>query len=358
VNAPNDRDQALERLLRQSLKTSRASATESCLDPETLACWAEGGLSGDELETAQSHVADCVRCQASLAALVHTSSIERVTAASAQSEKTPRRLFAWLVPLTAAAAAIAIWIAVPRGPATQPQVAEVQSQPAQLKATEVSPPAAGLESPSTKKEEQTLAAKGDQPQRDQPQTSALAKDTERRELDALKQQSQSADVAGDRADKARAAAEPAAPAAGPVAAAPPAAAAAEARQAFQETSANALAQKAAPAARTPGPVAGVRWRVSGATLERSADAGSTWTAVGVDAEVTALSSPSPVVCWVVGRRGVVFRTTDGQNFSRVAFPETTDLSGVQATDIQSAAVTTRDGRRFTTTDGGRTWQQP
>ncbi|HEX7795530.1 MAG TPA: hypothetical protein VF456_14310, partial [Vicinamibacterales bacterium] len=214
MNAPNDRDQALERLLRHSLKTSRAGATESCLDPETLAGWAEGGLSGDELEAAQSHVADCARCQASLAALVHTSSIERVAAASAQSEKAPRRLFAWLVPLTAAAAAIAIWVAVPRGPATQPQVAEVQSQPAQLKATEVPPPAAGLQSPSTKKEEQRLTAKGDLPQRDQPKTSALAKDTERRELDALKQQSQSADAAGDRADKVRAAAEPSAPAAG------------------------------------------------------------------------------------------------------------------------------------------------
>jgi Photosynthesis system II assembly factor YCF48 len=359
VNAPNDRDKALERLLRQSLKTSRASAPESCLDPETLAIWAEGGLTGDELEAAQSHVADCARCQASLAALVHTSSLDHVKSVPDAPEHTPRRWFAWLVPLTAAAAAIAIWVAVPRGPATQPQVAEVQSQSAQLKASEAAAPAAGLQSPSTKKEEQALAAKGDQPQRDQPQASALAKDTERRELDTLKQQSQSVDAAGDRADKARAAAEPAAPAAGPVAAAPPPqAAAAEARQAFQETSANALAQKAAPAVPAPGSIEGVRWRLSGTTLERSVDAGSTWSAVatGVDAELTALSSPSPAVCWVVGSRGVVFRTTDGQNFSRVALPLTADLSGVQATDAQSATVTARDGRKFTTTDGGANWQ--
>ena len=354
MNAPNDRDNALERLLRQSLKTSRASAPESCLDPETLAVWAEGGLTGDELDAAQSHVADCARCQASLAALVHTSSFDHVISVPDAPEHTRRRWFAWLVPLTAAAAAIAIWVAVPRGPATQSQVAEVQSQPAQLKATEAAAPPAGLQSPSTKKEEQTLAAKGDQPQRDQPQAPALAKDTERRELDSLKQQSQSADAAGDRADKSRAAAEPAAPAAGPVAAAPaPQAAPAEARQAFQETSANAIAQKTSPT-RT----LAVRWRLSTNTLEHSTDAGSTWTIVSVaDTQLTALSSPSADVCWVVGRAGFVLRTQDGQNFSRVRFPEITDLSAVEAADAQSATVTANDGRVFTTTDGGANWQR-
>jgi hypothetical protein len=268
-------------------------------------------------------------------------------------------LFAWLVPLTAAAAAIAIWVAVPRGPGIQPQVAELQSQPAQLKGTEVPAPAAGLQSPSAKKEDQSLAAKADPLQRDQPQASALAKDTERRELDALKQQSQSADAAGDRADKPRAAAEPPAPAAGPVAAAPPPqAAAAEARQAFQETSANAAAQKTAASATFRSVEVAPRWRIAGTTVERSIDGGSTWSVVatGVDADWTALSSPSPAVCWVVGRRGFVLRTADGQNFSRIAFPEITDLSAVQAADAQSATVTAIDGRVFITTDGGVKWQ--
>jgi photosynthesis system II assembly factor YCF48-like protein len=360
VNAPNDRDKALERLLRQSMKTPRGSVTGSCLDPETLAVWAEGGLSGDELDAAQSHVAECARCQASLATLVQTSLREGVTVASARSEKTPRRLSAWLVPLTAAAAAIAIWIAVPRGPATQPQVAEVQSKPAQLKATEVPAPTPALQPPTTtKKEEQPLAAKEDQIQRDQPQASALAKDADRRELDTLKQQSQSAAAAGDRADKSRIAAEPSAPAVAPVAAAPPPQAApAEARQAFQETSANAAAQKAAPARTAASTASAIRWRISTNALEHSTDSGSTWNiAVSVtDTQLTAVSSPSADVCWVVGRVGFVLRTQDGQHFSRVAFPEMTDLSSVQARDAQSATVTTRDGRRFTTSDGGATWQ--
>jgi photosystem II stability/assembly factor-like uncharacterized protein len=100
------------------------------------------------------------------------------------------------------------------------------------------------------------------------------------------------------------------------------------------------------------------WRISGTTLEHSAD-GSTWSSVatGVTAELTAVSSPSNIVCWVVGRGGVVLRTTDGQNFSRVAFPEITDLSAVQATNAQSASVTASDGRIFSTSDSGSTWQR-
>jgi len=359
VNAPNDRDQALERWLRQSLKTSRTSTTASCLDPETLAVWAEGGLSGDELEAAQSHAAECARCQASLAALVHTSPFDHVKSVTDSPSQASRRWFGWLVPLAATAAAIAIWVAVPRGPVTQPQIAEVQTQSAPLQATEAPPPAAALQPPSTKKEEQSLAAKGDQRQRDQEQASEFSKDMERRELDSLKQQAQPVDATGVRADKSRAAAEPAAPAAEPVAAAPPPAAAAEQRQAFQETSVNAAAQKAAPA-RTPGSIASaVRWRISTNALEHSTDAGSTWKIVVsvMDTQLTALSSPSTDVCWVVGRGGFVLRTADGQNFSRVPFAETTDLSAVQAADAQSATVTARDGRIFSTADAGRTWQQ-
>lgn len=344
MNAPNDRDQALERLLRQSLKTPGAGATASCLDPETLAVWADGGLSGDELEIAQSHVADCARCQASLAALVHTSSFESTKAASDAPERTPRRWFPWLVPLTAAAAAIAIWVAVPRGPRNEQRpVAEPQNQSAQLKAPEMPAPANALQEPATTKEEQQAAAKRDQPQRAQAQASALNKDTERRELDQLKQEPQSAGVGADRADKPRSAAEPApsSAAAAPLPPPPPAA-----RQALQDTAVfKALAV-------TP------RWRIAGTTLEHSDDGGATWIPVATDvtSELTSVSAPSTTVCWVVGRRGVILRTTDGRNFSRVAFPEITDLSAVLASNAQAASVTASDGRVFATTDGGATWR--
>ena len=61
------------------------------------------------------------------------------------------------------------------------------------------------------------------------------------------------------------------------------------------------------------------------------------------------------VCWLVGRGGVVLLSTDGRNWRRVAFPEATDLSAVQATDARAASVSSADGRTFSTTDGGVTW---
>ena len=364
MSGPHDRDLAIDRLLRQSLSAPVPETTASCLDPETLAAWADGGLSGRELEVAQSHVADCARCQNVLAVLVHGArdEVSTVPARTPLAERAPTRWLAWLVPLTAAAAAIAIWVAVPRGPARELQPSGVgQTQLNERKAPETLQQVAPRESADAK-DLQNLqaasAAKSDRPSRDQAQAE-LRKDSDRRELDQLKQESQSADAAAaNRADKLGAADEPAAVAPEtPVAAAAPAAPSPTARQAFQERSANSAAQKVAP----PGAVAALavtnRWRISGTALEHSANGGSTWSAVatGVTSELTAVSSPTNTVCWVVGRRGVVLRTIDGQNFARVPFPEITDLSAIQAVDGQSATVTASDGRVFTTIDAGATW---
>ena len=123
---------------------------------------------------------------------------------------------------------------------------------------------------------------------------------------------------------------------------------------FRSVRPTALLEKVAPGGVIASLALPARWRISGTTLEHSTDGGSTWSSVatGVTSELTAVSSPSSIVCWVVGRGGVVLRTTDGQNFSRVAFPEITDLSAVQATDARSASVTASDGRVFRTSDGG------
>jgi photosynthesis system II assembly factor YCF48-like protein len=367
VSAPHDRDQAIDRLLRQSLSTPAPEATASCVDPETLAAWAEGGLSGHELERAQSHVADCAHCQNVLAVLVHASADGLTTASSktAMAERAPTRWLAWLVPLTAAAAAAAIWVAIPHGPSPEPQPsAGGQTQLAQAKAPEAPPPGAPEQTADAKElQAPAPAAKSDQPSRDQAQAE-LKKDADRRELDRLKQESQPADTgAADRADKLQATNErgavaPATPAAAPSPAAAAAALPQPPREAFQERSANSAAQKAVPSGAVASLALTNRWRISGTTLQRSTNGGSTWSPVstGVTTELTAVSSPSNTVCWVVGRGGVVLRTTDGQSFSRIAFPESTDLSAVQATDAQSATVTARDGRVLTTADGGATWR--
>ena len=105
------RDQSVERLLKESFRTSaRMSQPGSCLDVETLAAWIDGSLAGGQLTAASEHLADCVDCQATLAAFARTTSPEAVPEPWWRRGLSAR----WLVPVAAAATVIAIWIAVPR----------------------------------------------------------------------------------------------------------------------------------------------------------------------------------------------------------------------------------------------------
>ena len=104
-----------------------------------------------------------------------------------------------------------------------------------------------------------------------------------------------------------------------------------------------------------------RWRiVDGGDVERSSDGGSTWQTqkTGVTETLTAGSSPSPSVCWLVGPHGIVLLSTDDRSWRRVAFPEEVALAAVSGIDDQTATVTTADGRTFATSDAGRTWSRP
>jgi photosystem II stability/assembly factor-like uncharacterized protein len=93
-------------------------------------------------------------------------------------------------------------------------------------------------------------------------------------------------------------------------------------------------------------------------VQHSVDGGTSWAAQQtVDGAIlTAGSSPSDDVCWLVGRGGMVLRTTDaGRQWQRVPFPETVDIIVVTASNALNATVSSADGRRFQTTDGGGTW---
>jgi photosystem II stability/assembly factor-like uncharacterized protein len=106
------------------------------------------------------------------------------------------------------------------------------------------------------------------------------------------------------------------------------------------------------------PGAATRWRiVNGREVERSTSAGAEWTAASINSPdvLTAGAAPSPSVCWIVGRRGLVYLTTDGVRFERVLFPEMADLVSVTATDDQAATVSSVDGRSWRTVDRGRSW---
>ena len=105
------RDQSVERLLKESFRTSaRTPQPGSCLDAETLAAWIDGSLAGGQLTAASEHLADCVDCQATLAAFARTTSPEAVPEPWWRRSLSAR----WLVPVAATATVIAIWVAVPR----------------------------------------------------------------------------------------------------------------------------------------------------------------------------------------------------------------------------------------------------
>ena len=99
--------------LRNTLRQSAATASDGCLDAETLAAWADGGLNAKAAEAVELHASSCSRCMAVLATLERTAPV-----AAAADAWTLARVFRWVAPLAAAATAVAIWVAVPDRPIT------------------------------------------------------------------------------------------------------------------------------------------------------------------------------------------------------------------------------------------------
>ena len=118
-----------------------------------------------------------------------------------------------------------------------------------------------------------------------------------------------------------------------------------------------LRQQAAPV-EFVSPDATQRWRAIAGSIEYSQDGGRTWTAVRRNESdvITGGMSPVPLVCWVIGRAGLVLLTADGTNFTPLPFPERVDLASIAAIDARRATVTTADGRTFQTDDGGQNWR--
>jgi hypothetical protein len=116
-------------------------------------------------------------------------------------------------------------------------------------------------------------------------------------------------------------------------------------------------QSAAQMIQTPD--ASVQYRIQGAgVVERSKDGGATWQGqrVKANAEILAGAAPSENVCWLVGRGGVILMTSDGKHWKKIPSPVVVDFVGVTAADASFATVTAVDGQKFSTQNGGMTWQ--
>ncbi|HKW01532.1 MAG TPA: hypothetical protein VJN96_17025 [Vicinamibacterales bacterium] len=345
TDAPR-RDESTEALLRRTLSPGQEPETaEACLDGETAAAWLDGKLHGGALERARTHTADCARCQALMATFVRAEAGFVQPGAPARPaavvEEAPRRQWwIWVVPVLVPAAAVVIAVTLPRSKPPATPTSAAAPAPDQSKLADAKN--AAVQTPAFEEKKAEEPAKIDA-QKDVDQAGRLDK---KRQQDALNRAAAPA-AATKSANEVAAAAPP--PPTQPTPAAAPARDEARTRELVQ----------AQPLKRdeigSPDPL--VRWRLRRRTVEKSIDGGKSWTAVptGLDAEWTAGAAPTPTAFWIVGRGGMIARSTDGRAFERLPFPELTDLSAVQATDAQTATVSSADGHTFSTTDGGRSW---
>lgn len=396
-----DKDESLDRLLQ---RTARARVgprarrmrrmrrmDEACLEPEAIAAWMDGTLTAHEREAAEAHAAECDRCLSVLAAVARTSPPPSVA-------ESPRWFpMRWALPLATAAVAITAWVLVPGSqapspappPVAQERAASSPAPPAddQVKPAEQPAPVPRADASAKPLTEETLKRSAEVQARPAARDQAAAKPAPSQPppADAKESRDSLADAPSNRArfEAREAVSSPAQPAAGlpataapapapapplPQTAPPPSAPAAVARSAptqapmlpRPEADGRNVAMRvtARPVVDIQSPDGNVRWRLDGATVSRTSNGGATWSEqfTGTATTLTAGFSPSPTICWVVGRRGVVLLSTDSQTWRRLEFPgPAADLVRVTATDSNAATVHTLDGRVFRTADGGRTW---
>jgi hypothetical protein len=323
------------------------------LDAEVVAGWAEGSLDPKVRAAAEAHAADCMRCQAVLAAMVRTEPLADARPRPAWFSAPLR----WIVPFAAAAAALTLWVVVSQD-AKAPAVQQVASRTAEIdalaeRAAAPTGPAAPQPAPAQPAPARTREAQAADRESPPRAPAAFAVDPARKQAEPKTQPTAAADTAVTQAQQQPRVEEPRRDAVtGGQKIAP---------ENVEVLGRRAVAAQSPPVSPLPefaSPDSGSRWRLgaSGA-IQRSADAGKTWVAQasGVATDLIAASAPSNTVCWIVGRSGVVLLSTDAATWRRLPFPEATDLREVTATDARTASVTTVDGRVFHTSDGGFTW---
>ncbi len=384
-----DRDAALDRILHRYALPAEPSVddapvSEDCLDPETAAAMADGGLSQSEQAVVAEHALTCARCRELIAAIIRTTPEPPVRRAWWQMPS-----LRWLAPALATGLAVAVWVAVGDRqpnvtPVAVPTSAPAQSPTATLEKREI--PAAPALQERGEKADAEPASKAPSELKDNAATRGGAKEKVRErskpartvdQLAAAKPREEPLDkkASAPAPVPQLAAAQPAAATPAPAAPPTPSVVAGAGRGAVAEGQvrpdsvrqteafgaraafSDAAETVAVPIPDVTSPDARSRWRISGASVQRSTDNGDTWTAqdTGTTVRLTAGSSPNPNICWIVGAQGTVLVSVDGRSWQRLKSPDPALLVSVRATSADAATVTTSDGRTFATTDRGQTW---
>lgn len=373
----------MDRPTKLALGSGMMPSSSACVDAETLAAWSDRTLPPAASAAVEAHLADCARCQAMLAAFVAS---EPTVAVSATVPFWQRWQVRWLAPLAVGTAAVLLWAVVPRNTLPPPAgtMARVETPEATIPATPPSPPV------STRASEQPAPAASPERYRMPAASPASTSDRATAESAASTPSDRTAELSSGQV--AAAAPQPDTRASAEAAAASPATELGSARRptgnvaitvapAQPRPAPAGLAAKASPtttivieiepartslaqggasvarAADAVRPAAVPRWRiVASSMVERSLGDGP-WEQVAIEGSVTLTGgiALAPSTCWLIGRSGVVLRSTDGVRFERRPFPEPADLSSIRATDDRRAEVTTTDGRVFSTQDAGATW---
>jgi hypothetical protein len=360
-----NRDRAVETLLRAVLTRTETSAQGPCVDGETIAAWMSGRLRADAADNVERHVASCTRCAALTATFLHSS-----PEPEARATLWRRWRLAWLVPVATAAAALAVWFAIPgRGPVPfRPESAapEMSAKPA----NEIAPSGAPVGRAPAETAANQARASSDRPRPepaavdkradrtgspDQPAPPSLQETaTKPLAVDTTAPQPQPAAPAERdqlRERSARILDDSNASAAPSSASSAPHRALGRVASTFAKSEARASLELSAAAGLS-------RWRVTqDQRVEWSTTGGTSWKSTDIPppAPLLAGAAPTPSICWLAGRDGVVFLTTDGDHFVRLPFPERVDLIHVSAVDDRTATVTATDARMWRTSDGGHTW---
>jgi hypothetical protein len=318
--------------LGNTLRRSPATASDACLDAETLAAWADGGLNAKAASAVELHASNCSRCMAVLATM------ERTAPAAAVTETwTLARVFRWVAPLAAAATAVAIWVAVPQRP-----IAPVETTISQdLKSAEQVPvPVPGTGSVAELGTSNQNAAPGARGLQEQVQL----RDEFRRE----RAEPQALGSVAAPAPNAGVAPAPVAPSAPTAPFAP-------------EPSAEALARADAPqtAAPAPGPApAPPAQNFAADAVTESATAARSQRSALSSATVLTSESPAPgnpLIRWRILANTLLERSRDGgKSWTRATGPAQ-NLAAVRAVDADRAVVRTSDKAEFYTTNGGQSW---